>query len=797
MRRRSNPLPLLLLALAGLDLPGAALAQPAAPGYPDPRAAGFHQCALIYDRPQRSAADLLPYVARTRQGRAREWLFDAFLFLVQESGAGVRTEYGQTRRPDWEYQLDRWFAPGRDLAALDAAISSAARSLGAPPPRRIILSIPYPNPAVHAFGDVDGDGREEDLATAEGRRAVLRWYVTEARRRFASAHYRHLELWGFYWMREDMDAGDEARITDAAAIVHVQGVRLLWIPWFRAPGWDRWKEAGFDVALMQPNYAFWSSTHNGRVRRNRLAVCAELARRAGLGVEMEAGDVTSHDADRRAFYHYLADGAPGRLGYQRGAQAYYLGVDLVERMAAARDPKNRALYDALADYVAGRAVRDPDARTTWRWHAGARGDPSVRIGEARFGRAERVDDVEVYLDEPGSVWRGIVRVEVRATDRSAWSGAGWAIRASRSDSDGRHQVVVAPVRREACALRITLTSQSKGMRVPTVTADINTAGEGRRLNHLALGKPYRVTPGWPAAYGDDGAKLTDGIVPAAGFPSGQTVGWYGVEAAVSFDLGRSVPVDRLEVCCSGGSAAAVNWPRDAVALLSATEPLPSATSGTGAMPTGLRWIAPGPVLIDRVRSATEMDGRLVFTVSPAASARYVTFLLDADGWLMLSEVRIFSRGRNVAPSGRYTLDPQPTPRQTGAPTYPDDGRKLTDGRVAEGFSPVQVAGWSDDAPRQIEIDLGQASTVREVTVWCLTGGLYAIHAPASVTAEASLDGSNWVMLGVAHPAEAAGAPTCRADPLRIRAARPVRARLLRVKVRHSEGWAMLSEVEVR
>ena len=45
--------------------------------YPLPEAAGFHHCALVYDRPERPAADLLPYVAHVRDDRPRAWLFDA------------------------------------------------------------------------------------------------------------------------------------------------------------------------------------------------------------------------------------------------------------------------------------------------------------------------------------------------------------------------------------------------------------------------------------------------------------------------------------------------------------------------------------------------------------------------------------------------------------------------------------------------------------------------------------------------------------------------------------------------
>ena len=115
---------------------------------------------------------------------------------------------------------------------------------------------------------------------------------------------------------------------------------------------------------MQPNYAF-SDTHHGSVHRNRLAVTAELARTHGMGVEMEAGKILSNAGDRRAFLQYLADGAPARLGYQAAAMAYFLDTDTVQRLVASTDPSIRATYDALADYVSGKVVPDPDPSIQW------------------------------------------------------------------------------------------------------------------------------------------------------------------------------------------------------------------------------------------------------------------------------------------------------------------------------------------------------------------------------------------------------------------------------------------------
>ncbi|HSV72869.1 MAG TPA: hypothetical protein VLH79_03825, partial [Chthonomonadales bacterium] len=63
------------VALLLLAAPGPAAEGPARqePGYLTPEAAGFRQCVLIYDRPERSADDLLPYVSRWIDGAPRAW----------------------------------------------------------------------------------------------------------------------------------------------------------------------------------------------------------------------------------------------------------------------------------------------------------------------------------------------------------------------------------------------------------------------------------------------------------------------------------------------------------------------------------------------------------------------------------------------------------------------------------------------------------------------------------------------------------------------------------------------------
>ncbi|MCC6728322.1 MAG: DUF4855 domain-containing protein [Chthonomonadales bacterium] len=770
--------------------------RPTLADYPSPATAGFHHCALIYDRATRTADDLGPYVARTGAPRAG-WLFDAFLFLIQTTPDGARTEYGATRRSGWQYHLDRWFAPGRDLHALDDAIERAAARLGAPPsPRSVMLSIPYPSPEVRDFDDIDGDGRGEDLATGPGRRAVLHWYLDEARRRFREARFRHLRLWGFYWMREDIGPGDAAAVRQAADEAHAGGQRLLWIPWYRADGWNGWRERGIDVAVLQPNYAFAASTHGGRVRRNRLAVAADLARGAGLGVEMEAGAVLESPLDRLAFLHYLADGMPERLGYRAGAQAYYLGTDTVERLARGRATVARHLYASLADYVSGLPVTDPTPAARVR-RVSVPGGAGLTL-ELPSRRAWTA--LDLFLDEQGprDAWAGVVRVESPGRG-GRWEPARWAVRPGPNPLDDRRQVVTVPLSATASRLRVTLRPAPGSPPLHLARAEASGAAPTGLRAHAALGASYRFEPAAPAAYSDRGGELTDGRVSDASYSSGDTVGWYGASVAVALDLGATRRVTAIRAWVDGGSGSAVNWPARAVAFLTDGRASPRAFAGRGALPDGFEWAGGAPPVVTFRRSATDMTGRLDFRLSRPVRARHVTLLFEPNAWLMLREVSVLSGAAELARGRAYTLAPPPTPVEQGdGPAYPDDGARLTDGVVAEDFVPRQLTGWQTGEPGVVTLDLGRVAHVSEVTAWSLRGGAAAIYGPAEVGVELSRDGERWTRLGVARKS---GSPEndrlCVAAAYTVRSAAASRARYVRVRVRPDRGWAMLSEVEVR
>ncbi len=126
-----------------------------------------------------------------------------------------------TNLADWRHYLDVLFDPELNLHALDDAIGQVAQTLGPPPrPTPVMLMMPYMSPEQRDFGAVDGSGRSLDLSKTEDTVRCTEWFVGDVTRRFAEGHFKHLSLWGLYWMKEGIPPADEERVKAAARVIH-------------------------------------------------------------------------------------------------------------------------------------------------------------------------------------------------------------------------------------------------------------------------------------------------------------------------------------------------------------------------------------------------------------------------------------------------------------------------------------------------------------------------------------------------------------------------------------------------
>ena len=262
-----------------------------------------------------TAEDYMPFVGYyDRGGKLADTFFDSFLFLPY--GAYVNEENGDFTA--WNAYVDNVFAEDANVNALSEAAERVSEGLGRDVRVRVFFSILYTWPDKTSFGDVDGDGVIEDFSKAEDRKKAIKWMIDEQLARFEAGGYDNLDLLGFYWYEEQVtytDPHELELIRYASDYVHSLGYKLMWIPWYCAPGYTDWKELGFDMACMQPNYAF-----SGQATVERLYDNAETTRRLGMCVEIEIGQYDAQ-ADILRYKEYLAVGA--ETGYMDAVKCYY------------------------------------------------------------------------------------------------------------------------------------------------------------------------------------------------------------------------------------------------------------------------------------------------------------------------------------------------------------------------------------------------------------------------------------------------------------------------------------------
>lgn len=189
----------------------------------------------------------------------------------------------------------------------------------------------------------------EDEA-AKNRFLTIQWYVEESERRWQEANYQNLELIGFYWLSENLDASefDTKYLPEVGNYLRKKDYWFYWIPWFLAPGYERWDELGFDAVMMQPNYVFVKNSS-----KSRLTKAASEAKRYGMGLEIEADPVILGDKNaRERYYDYL------RTAITYGSAkddliAYYRDISVFSMSAILDIPEICEIYAKTYQFVKG------------------------------------------------------------------------------------------------------------------------------------------------------------------------------------------------------------------------------------------------------------------------------------------------------------------------------------------------------------------------------------------------------------------------------------------------------------
>lgn len=326
---------------------------------------GAEDVLLIYHNMGRFTEDvLLPYVAYVdKNGNITDTMYDGFLFLISP-GSGYLpsggTPYGTNTAADWKFLHDQLFASNINFDALNKATGKVKSLLNMPDYKvKVFVTIPHLDSSLYGdrFGDIDGDGVNEDLRYLNNRVSVAKYYVEKVTATFASKGYDNIEIGGFYWFHETIARySDDAKTAQALnAELDKMGVDLFWIPYYQATGYNYWKEYGFDAAFYQPNYAF-----NASVDESRLEEVANQAMNLGMSIEMEIDPSALSDLRYfRKYMDYLRGGVV--YGYMDNAvNMFYQNFDDIGTAADSDNARVRLIYDYTYLFIKDALDISPD-----------------------------------------------------------------------------------------------------------------------------------------------------------------------------------------------------------------------------------------------------------------------------------------------------------------------------------------------------------------------------------------------------------------------------------------------------
>lgn len=757
-----------------------------------PQSGGMRDIMLAYvGRGVWGVDDFAPYVAHLdRQGRPTDWFYDSFLFLMYGGAPSGGSYYnGTANLADWKAYLDILFDPDHCLAALDRSVALAGRELGDQSRvLPIIIMIPYLSRNPGQFGDCDGDGVTEDSARDADRTKAFRWLVDEFRRRFQLGAFPHLKLWGFYWMNEGMSRADEGVVRATADYLHSLDLGFHWIPWFRAPGVERWRELGFDFVIMQPNYAFMSVPQGAvAADEDRLAQNAFLADALGMGVEMELDYATDKDPGQRLeLQAYLNHGAPEASGYmERAVRAYYQSTDTIARLYRSDLPACNRLYDDLYAFHKGTYRRRPISLCEGL-PCTLNGAPAPLLTDGKWlVRPQQMDRV-VQAESP-------VRLEL-----------------------------VLPATQHVGDVRVRLVATADGRLQPPYRVAVSTSENGKSFAPAAevscpvlfdfggvrAGFAHAIFPARPTRVvrvdleAPPGTLL--GVDEVTLFPTAHAL-WgarYELQGELLGDP-TSLSGEELtdgEVAADLSAAGALRWRGiGRAAFLFADPPLLSAVSAhfrraPGAAAPRLQVTCnAGPQVHGVTAPGDAAEGWLQVPLGrESVSALTVEFGGNPGiGW---DEVYALP-ATNLARGKPYTVSPPFTAR------YGDtNGKELTDSILTErGFSDGRTVGWFGKEVTVI-LDLGKQVAVDTVRIFTEGGGYAAVNFPDRLDLWASADGSAWRLLRAQpRPLQVTLAEQVGAEDHQLAwmgfTVDPTPVRLLKLRI-HAPGWLMLSEVEV-
>ncbi len=358
--------------------------------------------------------DILPYVAYLdTNGNIAGTMFDSVAFVPchgdYPSGGRLVKTNGKPGAvmSDWETYFEYTFKEGQDIDALDKVVGRVYSELGLKGKYKVYLTLPYPTIIDMPFGDINGDGSQENCQTLEERVNIVKWFADKCIEQFKANEYENLELAGFYWLREEINYSDsdhEAELVKQVnAYADKKKLDVLFDAFYLSIGYDHWEELGFDGAVMQPNVAF-SDTYT-YFELGMLGEFAESAYNNHIGVEIETNEPSYFRGDDylKAGYNYESYLYYGsKTGYMNALKTYYQGANPGSFYdfchADISTPKGiylRRLYDLTYNFIHG----------TYKNEA-----PQVEVDDFELLAGDKRAMADIKITDADSFW-GDITVE--------------------------------------------------------------------------------------------------------------------------------------------------------------------------------------------------------------------------------------------------------------------------------------------------------------------------------------------------------------------------------------------------
>lgn len=330
-----------------------------------------------------------------------KWLFDAFLCIdgwdpVRGLSYSITPNRRSAVKDSWQDLADAWLGEDGALEKLDRAISG----FGTPPsPRHIVMSVPDPV-RYSEFGDPSSTttywgetgGETMDFSRTDHQVKACKWYMDLCRELFMRRGFKNIQLAGFYILSEELPlnpdfykaAGQsykagvddwnwsrknwEIIIPQLSSYAHSCNEGLWWIPYRLAPGYKVWKNLGFDMVWMQPNY-YWDHDAVSHPLKDTF----DAIRKYGMGMELEfefslvasvmadgrgapdgSGATTFYAKDvpmlrnrvREYMSMYLDSGNYGKYPI-----AVYSGTDAWHQLATSSDAGDKEMFREICNFI--------------------------------------------------------------------------------------------------------------------------------------------------------------------------------------------------------------------------------------------------------------------------------------------------------------------------------------------------------------------------------------------------------------------------------------------------------------